>query len=289
MIVNEGCTDKVYQRIPDAAVSGLKQGGRYLVEGTLIARRNEGPYSWTAKGIGPHEQFRVQREYAKRQIADLKDYAQQNGIWSEGDELTNDKNPNYDHVLTDEGEDPGGESLVWTTNLKDNKGHYLVEKLISDVMYVEPVLNFDRIALFNYLSPCTAMEVIGLGEFKDSPFGDDFYIKVRQPFVIGRPASFKQTVELMKMLGFTTDMKLAEELDGKNKRHSILFTNADKSIAVTDLHSDNVVALEDGTVVMIDADIRLFTDNARQSGNKERGKYIIPPLDHDVAISGFNI
>lgn len=142
----------------------------------------------------------------------------------------------------------GGESVVY-----DN-GDTLIKE-ISLAYFVEPQLALDRIILHNSVSDAK-LTVRGFGRNADG----EFVVIAEQPFVQGTQLTQDEIVGYMRQMGFAP-----------YNRRNTEFSNGD--ILINDLHDENVIKRPNGSITIIDADLRLNTANYGLGGRRTtRGK-----------------
>ena len=136
----------------------------------------------------------------------------------------------------------GGEANVY------DHGTVLV-KSIGLEYFIQPVLALDRITLHNTYFSETGMKVLGFG--RDS--NNQFKIIVEQPFIQGLRMSEMEIETFMSDMGFI--------LMNRNN-----WTYATPYIYLSDMHDENVLRSENGTVFVVDCDIRINTPKLRNNG-----------------------
>lgn len=139
----------------------------------------------------------------------------------------------------------GGEAKVY-----DN-GSTLIKSIGLDY-YILPSLALDRISLHNAFFPETKLTVIGFG--RDT--NQEFKIIVEQTYIEGSPLTEQEIDEFATSLGF--------EL--RNRRN---WTYTTPFIYLSDLHDENLIKSESGSIYVIDCDIRLNTPDLRLGGIRE--------------------
>lgn len=139
----------------------------------------------------------------------------------------------------------GGEARVY-----DN-GTTLVKSIGLDY-FVQPIFALDRISLHNTYFPETSLSVVGFGRTADG----EFKIIVEQPFIKGNRVSDEEIATFMQDMGF--------EL--RNPRN---WTYVTPEIYLSDMHDENIIKSETGTVFVIDCDIRINTPALRQGGIRQ--------------------
>ena len=222
----------VYKRFSSLEQYGCSTGGFANVIATLLAG---------AEIIADCESEKSLTEYQReckrgaQQEKSIEQWARAEGIWIE---------PVDDSLqqLLGARIAEGGEAVVY-----DN-GTTLVKSIGLDY-FILPALALDRIALHNAYFPETRLKVLGFGRNTKG----DFEIIVEQPFIKGLHISDEKIEDFMKSMGF--------EL--KNPRN---WTYATPEIYLSDMHDENVLCSANGTVFVIDCDIRINTPELRQGG-----------------------
>ena len=138
----------------------------------------------------------------------------------------------------------GGEAHVYY------HGATLIKSIGLDY-FIQPVLALDRITLHNAYFPQTRMSVLGFGRTTTG----DFQIIVEQPFIQGDCMEDEEIRIYAEQLGF--------EL--KNPRN---WTYATPDIYLSDLHDENVIRSQAGTVFVVDCDIRINTPELHAGGRR---------------------
>lgn len=179
--------------------------------------------------------FKKMCKRAEAQALIIEKWSKKVGLWFE----------NVDQAMSDflgENIAEGGEAKVY-----DN-GVTLIKTIGLDY-YILPNIALDRVTLHNAYFPETALEVIGFGRDCDGAFK----ILVEQPYIKGRRMEDEQIELFAIKMGF----------DLKNRRN---WTYATPEIYLSDLHDENVLCSDSGTVYIIDCDIRLNTPELRCGG-----------------------
>ena len=222
----------VYKRFSPFEQHGCAAGGATHVVATLIAATEIA----TDRGIAPYgENFKGEVECGACQAASIEQWARQTGCWTDC----------VDKALTlSLGEQiaEGGEAKVY------DHGATLVKTIGLDY-FVQPILALDRISLHNAYFPETKLTVLGFGRTETG----EFKIVVEQPFVEGAHVTDSQIESYMKHMGF-------ELRDAKN------WTYATPDIYLSDMHDENVLQTTDGTIVVVDCDIRINVPELKQGG-----------------------
>ena len=223
----------VYQRFSSLEQHGCIEGGSTHVIASLLAGADVTADKLTA----PLGSFQREQQCATAQENCIELWAKATGCWT--DDIDNTL-PN----LLGEQVAEGGEAHVYY------HGATLVKAIGLDY-FIQPVLALDRISLHNAYFPQTHMIVLGFGRTK----GGDFQIIVEQPFIQGEQMSDEEIGQYAGQLGF--------EL--KNPRN---WTYATKDIYLSDLHDENVIRSYNGSVFVVDCDIRINTPELRAGGTR---------------------
>ena len=139
----------------------------------------------------------------------------------------------------------GGEAKVY------DHGSTLIKSIGLDY-FLQPILALDRISLHNAYFPETRLTVIGFGRNNKG----EFKIIVEQPFIEGVHISDKEILTYMKNLGF--------EL---RNPHNWTYTTPE--IYLSDMHDENVLKSDYGTIFVVDCDIRINTPELRSGGVRD--------------------
>ena len=223
----------VYQRFSSLEQHGCIEGGSTHVIASLLAGADVTADKLTAQ-LGS---FQREQQCATTQENRIELWAKATGCWTD----------DIDHTLPcllGEQVAEGGEAHVYY------HGATLVKAIGLDY-FIQPVLALDRISLHNAYFPQTRMIVLGFGRTK----GGDFQVIVEQPFIQGEQMSDEEIGQYAGRLGF--------EL--KNPRN---WTYATKDIYLSDLHDENVIRSYNGSVFVVDCDIRINTPELRAGGTR---------------------
>ncbi|MDE7413457.1 MAG: hypothetical protein K2N05_06680 [Muribaculaceae bacterium] len=228
------CNGKlIFKRFSPQEQYGCTKGGTSHVIATILAGA-ETPSDCFAEGIS-----NIKREFqsATYQATVIEKWAKTIGIWIE----------DVDNLLCNRfgvNIAEGGEAKVY-----DN-GPTLIKSIGLDY-FILPVHALDRISLHNTLFPETNLSVIGFGKNDNG----EFKIIVSQPFIEGLPLTEKEIENFALNLGFTI----------RNKSN---WTYTTPYIYLSDLHDENVIKSPNGTIFVIDCDIRLNTPDLRLGGTR---------------------
>lgn len=223
----------VYQRFSPLEQHGCAEGGPIHVIASLLAAADIAADRVTA----PFGSFQREQQCAKAQEDIIEQWAKVTGCWTEDVDLTLP-------TLLGEQVTEGGEAHVYY------HGATLVKAIGLDY-FVFPILALDRITLHNAYFPQTRMNVLGFGRTR----GGDFQVIVEQPFIQGERMTDKAIRQYAEQLGF--------EL--KNARN---WTFATKDVYLSDLHDENVICSRNGTVFVVDCDIRINTPELKAGGQR---------------------
>lgn len=221
----------VYQRFSSNEQHGCTAGGICHVIASLLAG------SKVISDSASEEicDFKREVECGEKQAQILESWAKQTGLWLD----------DVDHCLYDAfGPEiaEGGEAKVY------DHGATLVKAIGLDY-FIQPILALDRITLHNTYFPETNLTVIGFGRDMDG----FFKIIVEQPFIKGNHVDDEEIEEFMKNMGF----KLY------NPRN---WTYATPDIYLSDMHDENVLKSDSGTIFVVDCDIRINTPQLNVGG-----------------------
>lgn len=224
----------LYKRFSPHEQHGCAAGGASNVIATLLAGAEVGADNETQK----LSDFQRERQCGAVQAERIERWAKAVGIWIDRvDELL----PN----MLGEQIAEGGEAHVY-----DN-GVTLVKSIGLDY-FVLPELALDRISLHNTYFPETALTVVGFGRDADG----NFKVIVEQPFIKGGKVSDEEIAAYMQNMGF--------EL--RNPRN---WTYSTPEIYLSDMHDENIIRSANGTIFVIDCDIRINTPELRQGGIRQ--------------------
>lgn len=224
----------VYQRFSPAEQHGCATGGSTHVIASLLAAAEIESDQLSA----PVGSFQREQQCGAAQAARIEQWARKTGCWID----------NVDEQLAltlGEQIAEGGEAHVY------DHGATLVKSIGLDY-YIQPILALDRISLHNTYFQETAMIVLGFG--RDA--NNEFRIIVEQPYIQGERMTDEEIETFTVSLGF--------EL--KNKRN---WTYATPSIYLSDMHDENVIRSTEGSVFVLDCDIRINTPELRQGGIRQ--------------------
>ena len=222
----------VFKRFSPFEQHGCTTGGATHVVATLLAaakaRSNIGatPYG---------DDFKREVQCGAQQAECIERWAKRSGCWTDC----------VDKILTQTlGEKiaEGGEARVY------EHGSTLV-KIIGLDYFVQPILALDRISLHNACFPETRLFVLGFGRTE----GGDFKIIVEQPFIEGRHVEDGVIADYMQHMNFTL----------RNARN---WTYSTPEIYLSDMHDENVLQTAEGTIVVVDCDIRINVPELKAGG-----------------------
>lgn len=224
----------VYKRFSPREQYGCAAGGATHVIASLIAGAKDG----SDIGVAPYgDNFKGELECGAQQAECIEQWARCVGCWTDCVDKTLS-------ISLGEQIAEGGEAKVY------NHGATLVKTIGLDY-FVQPILALDRISLYNAYFPETRLSVLGFGRTEEG----DFKIVVEQPFVEGKHVEDWQIREYMQRMGF--------EL--RNPRN---WTYATPDIYLSDMHDENVLQTANGTIVVVDCDIRINTPALHQGGER---------------------
>lgn len=221
----------IYKRFSPCEQYGCTTGGSTHVIASLLAGANASADFQTSEV----NTFKTERELGKKQENTIESWARATDCWTE----------NIDNKLTKllgEKLTEGGEATVFAN------GGTLVKSIGLDY-FIQPILAFDRITLHNTYFPETKLHVLGFGRNENG----DFKILVEQSFIQGTQLTNDEIVTFVTNLGF--------EL--KNPRN---WTYATPDIYLSDMHDENIIRSKNGSIFVIDCDIRINTPELRQGG-----------------------
>jgi hypothetical protein len=222
----------VYKRFSPYEQHGCAAGGATHVVATLLAAAK----SRTDSGAAPYgNDFKREVECGAQQAECIEQWARHIACWTDCVDKT------LSQTLGEQIAE-GGEAKVY------DHGATLVKTIGLDY-FVQPILALDRISLHNAYFPETRLSVLGFGRTEDG----EFKIVVEQPFVEGGHVEDGRIVDYMNRMGF--------EL-----RNPSNWTYATQNIYLSDMHDENVLQTADGTIVVVDCDIRINTPELCQGG-----------------------
>lgn len=221
---------KIYRRLPEESLLGLKSGGREAVATALLLRGN-------ARASGQDPQDVVPERDPRFGAQVIRAWAEYNGIWfADADEAVAKECPFLDE---------GGEARVYRA---DGENVIKVINAPGDGGITQLI---DRIALHNFLFPETNMDVIGFGKSHTG----EFCVIVNQPYVHGLCSNLADTARMVTDAGFHV-------IDGVR----VPYTFFTENYCLGDLHERNVLVNQEGERIVIDCDARLNTPELGYGG-----------------------
>ena len=225
----------VYQRFSPFEQHGCATGGATHVIASILAAAK----ARSDSGAAPYgDDFKREVEYGAKQEECIEQWARRTGCWMDSVDKT--LTQSLGEMIAE-----GGEAKVY------DHGATLVKTIGLDY-FVQPILALDRISLHNAYFPETRLFVLGFGRTINS----EFKIVVEQPFVEGKHVEDSQIADYMHHMGF----KLC------NPRN---WTYATSDIYLSDMHDENILQTTDGTIVVVDCDIRINTPELHCGGQRE--------------------
>ncbi len=224
----------VYQRFSPQEQHGCAAGGHANVIASLLAGAEAGTDIHDTSALCDYEN--ECKRGAQQEIV-IEKWAKAVGLWTD----------NVDKLLPETlGEQiaEGGEAKVY------DHGATLIKSIGLDY-FIQPIFALDRITLHNTYFPETRLFVVGFG--RDSQ--NQFKVIAEQPFIDGKPVNDEDIAEFMLQMGF--------EL--KNPRN---WTYATPDIYLSDMHDENVIRSEAGSIFVVDCDIRINTPELRCGGTR---------------------
>ncbi|MBP5536400.1 MAG: hypothetical protein J6X62_06365 [Bacteroidales bacterium] len=224
----------VYKRFSPFEQHGCSAGGATHVIASILAAAK----ARSDSGVAPYgDNFKREIECGAQQAECIEQWARCIGCWTDCVDKT---------LSSSLGEQiaEGGEAKVY------DHGATLVKTIGLDY-FIQPILALDRISLHNAYFPETRLTVLGFGRTENG----EFKIVVEQPFVEGIHVNDSQIEEYMHNMGF--------EL--RNPRN---WTYATPDIYLSDMHDENILQTADGTIVVVDCDIRINTPELKQGGTR---------------------
>ena len=223
---------KVFKRFPYETARGFRQGGRANEAATIILGRRESADKTSALSVSA----RYERDKREQPIQEriIESWAKAVGIW-------------YDQLDTISGKEQiaeGGEAKVFSN------GNGILTKILSTAYFITPQFALDRITLHNTLFPAASFKICGFGRSSDG----EFQFIVEQPFIQGGHISLDEIRRFMEMSGF----KKSDKDRGNTYTTDYLY--------VSDLHDENVIKTANGTLIVIDADVRWNTPELNRGG-----------------------
>ncbi len=227
----------IFNRFSPQEQYGCATGGSAHVVASLLSRA-EDPTNPATQTRG---NFKAILQQGERQTALVEKWAKEKGLWL--DDIDTLLAENLGEFIAE-----GGEAKVYDNGIAVLKtiglDYYI---LLSDAL--------DRISLHNAYFPETKMEVIGFGRDKMN----EFKILISQPFIEGFPMSNPEIESFMEKLGFRL----------QNPRN---WTYLTEDIYLSDIHDENILKTKNGTVFVIDCDIRLNTPELGKGGRRTSGR-----------------
>ena len=221
----------LYKRFSSCEQYGCTTGGSTHVIASLLAGANAS----TNCSTQAVNSFKKECELAKKQENNIESWARATDCWTENIDVTLSK-------LLGEKLTEGGEAIVYAN------GTSLVKSIGLDY-FIQPILALDRITLHNTYFPETKFTVIGFGRNGNG----DFKILVEQPFIQGTRLTDDEICKFVTSLGF----------EMKNPHN---WTYATPQIYLSDMHDENIIKAKNGSIFVIDCDIRINTPELRQGG-----------------------
>ena len=221
----------LFKRFSSNEQHGCAAGGTAHVIATILACSKDSTDP-ELKGISD---FKRDLKLGKIQTEIIETWAKRIGCWIPNVDISL-RNGLGDYIAE------GGEAKVY-----DN-GSCLI-KCIGLDYFILPALALDRITLHNTYFPETRLAVIGFGRDSDGLFK----IIVEQPFIEGHRMTDVEIEKFVLNLGF--------EL--KNRRN---WTFSTPSIYLSDMHDENVICSDKGTIFVLDCDIRINTPELKAGG-----------------------
>lgn len=223
----------IYKRFSPFEQHGCSEGGSpHVIASLLAAAENSADTD-----AGSIQDFKREFQQGEKQAEIIESWAKKVGLW------TNDVEDSLSQSLGEEIAE-GGEAKVY------DHGATLVKSIGLDY-YILPILALDRISLHNAYFPETRLNVVGFGRNKDK----SFKIIVEQPFIEGSHMSDGEIRTFMTNMGFSL-------INPKN------WTYATSDIYLSDMHDENVIKSCEGTVFVVDCDIRINTPELKANGTR---------------------
>lgn len=230
----------LFKRFSPGEQHGCAKGGSSHVIATILSRAEDSTDTITED----LSEFKRKLKQGAKQAACIEAWAKKTGIWID------DINCKMASLFGEEIAE-GGEAKVF-----DNGP--LLFKTIGLDYFILPSIALDRISLHNAYFPETALEVVGFGRANN----DEFKILVSQPFIEGQRMDEIEIETFMGKMGFTL----------QNRRN---WTYITPEIYLSDVHDENVIKGRNGTIFVIDCDIRLNTPDLNKGGIRDDNNEII--------------
>lgn len=224
----------VYQRFSPLEQHGCSEGGATNVIATLLAGAETASDCIDTPTLND---FQRDCKRAAQQEALIEGWARSVGCWID---VADDSLEQTLGAKIAE----GGEAKVY------DHGATLIKSIGLDY-FIQPALALDRIALHNAYFPETRLYVLGFGRDTD----DSFKIIAEQPYIQGSPVCNEEIAIFMNQMGF--------EL--RNPRN---WTYATPDIYLSDMHDENVIRSDNGTIFVVDCDIRINTTQLNEGGRR---------------------
>lgn len=224
----------VYKRFSSFEQHGCATGGATHVIASLLAAAK----ARSDSGIAPYgNDFKREVECGAQQAECIEQWAKHTGCWTDCVDKTLSRSLGEQIA-------EGGEAKVY------DHGATLVKTIGLDY-FVQPILALDRISLHNAYFPETRLSVLGFGRTEEG----EFKVVVEQPFVEGKHVEESRITDYMQRMGF-------ELRDLRN------WTYATPDIYLSDMHDENVLQTVDGTIVVVDCDIRINVPVLKSGGTR---------------------
>ncbi len=223
----------IYKRFSPHEQHGCSEGGAPHVIASLLA----GAETQANNALEAVSDFKRECQHGEKQAEIIEAWAKKVGLWT--DNVEENLSLSLGEKIAE-----GGEAKVY------DHGASLVKSIGLDY-YILPILALDRISLHNAYFPETRLNVIGFGRDADQ----NFKIIVEQPFIEGNPMSDYEIRTFMTNMGFTL-------INPRN------WTYATPHVYLSDIHDENVIKSDTGTVFVIDCDIRINTPELRANGTR---------------------
>lgn len=225
----------IYKRFSPFEQHGCATGGATHVIASLLA----GAKARTDCGAAPYgNDFKREFQCGAQQAECIERWARLTNCWTDCVDKT------LSHTLGEQIAE-GGEAKVY------DHGATLVKTIGLDY-FVQPILALDRISLHNAYFPETRLTVLGFGRTIEG----DFKIVVEQPFVKGKHVDDSLIADYMHRMGF-------QLINPRN------WTYATPDIYLSDMHDENVLQTVNGTIVVVDCDIRINVPSLKSGGTRK--------------------
>lgn len=248
---NNYVTESLFKRIPPETCRGMSEGGRKLVQASLICRAEAEGSGGTTRSV-PEDIYggysRIQRVICS--------WAHRDGCWEDTPE-SNLLRQGYGH----NSDTDGTEARVFY----DDKGQNVV-KTISFQRFSHFELMMDRIAIHNAVFPETRMSVLGFGIRDDSHDADGYVIKIRQPYIKGRIPTIQEIDAGMEEVGYDRTDFIAPA-----------YISRTGNSIITDIDPKNAIISDSGLFYVVDdiASIAFFDPDLAKP-EREKLENILP-------------